>query len=203
MGFIKDTLASTGLGGVLGIESGAEKAAKRAAGVQSEQALASAGDVGLAGQEAIARFDPLAEVGARGLDLSGFLGDPTAQFDFLQNNPLFQSALESANVRTERRAASRGRLSAGDTLEQLTANTFQTARPFLQDQRSDVLNLIGVGERATLPQAQIGRQTAQDVANLQTGGAAASAAGLIGAQNARQQNTGNLIDIAGLIAGGI
>jgi hypothetical protein len=215
VGFIRDLTGKT-----------AATAAKASGELQRGQAFESATDVdraglvsrtqvGRAGREAGDLLDPFAEVGAQGLDLAGFLGDPTAQFDFLQNNPLFQSALESANVRTEQRAASRGRLSAGDTLEQLTANTLQTARPFLQDQRSDILNLLNLGRGVASEQggilqntagnlANIRGGTAADVANLRTGGTSAQAAGQVGAANVRGQAASNLlsggIQLAGLFS---
>jgi hypothetical protein len=212
VGFVRDLTGKT-----------AADAAKQSGELQRGQAFESAADVqragGLAatslsraGTRAGDLLDPFAEVGAQGLDLAGFLGDPTAQFDFLQNNPLFQSALESANVRTEQRAASRGRLSSGDTLEQLTANTLQTARPFLQDQRSDILNLLNLGRGVASEQgglitgtaadvANIQRSTAADVANLETGGTAAQAAGAVGAANARGQGASNLLSGAISIGG--
>lgn len=155
----------------------------------------------MAGGEAGALLDPFAQVGQRGIDLAGFLGDPTAQFDFLQSNPLFQSALENANIQTGRRAASRGRLSAGDTFEQLAANTLLTAQPLLQNQRSDILNLLNLGRGVATEQGGILQGTAADVANLQTGGAAAQAAGVVGAANARGQRAGNVLNLAGQIAG--
>ena len=179
----------------------AADAAKKSGRLQRGQAFQSAEDVAAAGGEAGALLDPFADVGARGIDLAGFLGDPTAQFDFLQNNPLFQSALEGANVRTEQRAASRGRLSAGDTLEQLTANTLQTARPFIQDQRSDILNLLNLGRGVASEQGGIIQGTAADVANLQTGGTSAQAAGVVGAANARGQRAGNILSLPSAIGG--
>jgi len=108
--------------------------------------------------------------------------------------------LQNANIRTERGAAARGRSTAGDTLEQLTANTLQTARPFLQDQRSDILNLLKLGRGVASERGGIGQQTAANVANLQTGGAAAQAGGIVGAANARGAGAANLLS-GGILAG--
>lgn len=223
----------------------ASDAAKKSGLLQREQGFASAEDVGAAGREAeglvrlagqraggtIGRagqeagqlLDPFAQVGQQGLDLAGFLGDPGAQFDFLQNNPLFQSALDTANLRTEQRAASRGRLSSGDTLEQLSQNTLLAAQPLLQSQRSDILNLLNLGRGVATEQGDILRGTAgqradiglgtagdlanlrtgtaADVANLQTGGTAAEAAGIVGGANVRGQAAGNILSGAITAAG--
>jgi len=192
MGFIRDLTGKTQV-----------RAATQAGELQRETAFGAAEDVGVAGAEAGELLQPFADVGQRGLDFAGFLGDPNAQFQFLQQNPLFQQALEGANVRTERRAASRGRLSAGDTFEQLAANTLQQARPFLQDQRSDILNLLNLGRGVATEQGGLLRGTAADVANLQTGGTAAEAAGVVGAANARGSRAGNILSLAGNIGPGI
>ena len=148
-------------------------------------------------------LQPFQDVGQRGVDLAGVLGDPNQQFEFLQQNPLFQRALENANIQTQRVGASRGRLSAGDTFEQLAANTLQTARPFLQDQRSDILNLLNLGRGVATERGGILQGTAADVANLQTGGSAAEAAGIVGAANARGDRAGNILSLAGNIGPGI
>ena len=148
-------------------------------------------------------LQPFEQVGQRGVDLAGFLGDPGAQFDFLQNNPLFQSALQNANLQMQRGAAARGRLSSGDTLEQLSQNTLLAAQPLLQNQRSDILNLLNLGRGVASERGGIIQGTAADVANLQTGGAAAEAGGIIGAANARGQRAGNILSLPTSIAGGI
>ena len=168
--------------------------------------------VGQAGQEAVSRFDPLSGVGARGVDLAGFLGSPQEQFQFLESNPLFQLGLDNLNTQTQQSAAARGRLSAGDTLQQLQQNALLAGQPLIDRQRQDIMGLLGIEQGAAGQQAGLGlnvagqqsgikRQTAQDVANLLTGGAAASAAGTVGAQNARTGAVGNIFDLGSTIAG--
>lgn len=201
MGFLSGLLSATGAGQILGIESDAEKAAKKSAGIQSKEAFAQAEQVGEAGQRAIGRFDPLAAVGQQGIDLSGFLGDPSQQASFLESNPLFQLGLQNLNEQTQKSAASRGRLTAGDTLQQLQQNAMLAGQPLIDRQRQDIMNLLGISQNVAGAQAGFDVGTAQDVANLRTGGAAASAAGVVGAANAQGQAFGNLIDVAGLFAG--
>lgn len=147
------------------------------------------------GQEAKALLDPFAAIGQTGVEQAGFLTDPTAQFDFLQNNPLFQLGLDNANTQTNKFAASRGRLSAGDTLQQLNQNALLTAAPLIQGQKQSIADLLNLGA-----------STAGNQGNLLTGQAAAQAAGLVGAANARGQGAANIFgavtDIGAAFAGG-
>ncbi len=70
---------------------------------------------------------------------------------------------------------------------------FQAAKNLIQQ--------AGFGFDTAGRQAGIKQSTAQDVANLLTGGAAASAAGVVGAQSARTGATGNIFDLGTTIAG--
>lgn len=177
------------------------KARRNAGEIQQQQAISSAGDLGVAGESAIARFNPLANVAQAGIEQAGFLTDPNQQFDFIQSNPLFQMGLQNANEQIQQNAASRGRLTAGDTLERLTQASTLASQPLIDRQRQDILNLLNLSQGVTGQQAGIEVGTAQDVANLLTGGAASKAAGIVGAQNARTDAFGNVIDIAAMAAG--
>ena len=174
-------------------------AAVEAGDVQREQAFQSAGDVGVAGQQAGALLDPFAQLGQQGLDQAGFLTDPTAQFDFLQGNPLFQASLENANRVTQQSAASRGRLSSGDTAMDLSRNFLLAAQPLIGQQKQSITGLINAGLDVAGQQGGILTGTAADVANLQTGGAAAQAGGIVGAENARSAGLQNILDIGAQI----
>lgn len=190
--------------------------------------------LGQAGQEASGLFDPFAQVGQQGVDQAGFLTDPNAQFDFLQNNPLFQMGLDNANTQTNQMAAARGRLSAGDTLQQLNQNALLTASPLIQQQKQAIQNQLTMGQNAANQQANIGQNTAlnqanitntlggqradvfgntainqanlaagnqANVGNLLGSAAAAQAAGIVGAANAKGAGASNLLGIGAQIAG--
>ena len=157
----------------------AAKAATKAADVQSDFA-----------QQASTLFDPFQQIGQQGLDQAGFLTDPNAQFDFLNQNPLFQLGLDNANEQTLKAAASRGRLSAGDTLQQLSQNALLAASPLITDQKNSIGNLLNFGQA-----------TAGNQANLLTGQGAALAGGIVGAENARGAGYQNIINLAGAAAG--
>lgn len=172
------------------------KAAKGAGIVQEQASKDAAAGVRIAGDTALDRFSGLSEVGQQGIDLAGFLGDPNAQVDFAQNNPLYQLGLDNLNQQTNKSAASRGRLSAGDTLMQLQNNSTLAASPLIDRQRNDILNLLNIQQGVAGQQANIDLGVETDIANLLTGGAAANAAGIVGAQNARSSAMGNVVDMA-------
>jgi len=184
MGFVRRLTGKTAAG-----------AAKKAGEIQSQAATDAAGNVLQAGQQAGVLLDPFAKVGQQGLDQSQFLTDPQAQFDFLQSNPLFQSALDNANRNTLQLSAAQGRLSAGDTLKSLSQNTLLAASPLIQQQKGSILDTLGFGERTALNQGNILQSTSANQGNLLTGAAAAQAGGIVGAENARSAGLQNLINI--------
>ena len=169
-------------------------------GKTAVNAAESAADAQVLGaQEASALFDPFKGIGQQGLEQTGFLTDPNAQFDFLQNNPLFQSILDQNNQVTAnaqdnlfKSAAARGRLSAGDTLqqtqrlgEQSANNLLQAASPLIQDQKNSIGDLLNFG-----------LTTAGNQGNLRTGQAAAEAGGIVGSANARGARASGIAKLA-------
>lgn len=156
-------------------------------------AASNAGDVQVQGSiEASQLLDPFQQIGQQGLDQANFLTDPNAQFDFLQNNPLFQMSLDNANQNTLGMAAAQGRLSSGDTLQQLSNNTLLAAQPLIGQQKQSIGDLLNFG-----------LTTAGNQGNLRTGQAAAEAGGIIGAANARGQRAQNVLDLGGQAAPGL
>ena len=155
-------------------------------GKTAVDAASNAGDVQVQGSiEASQLLDPFKQIGQQGLDQANFLTDPNAQFDFLQNNPLFQMSLDNANQNTLGMAAAQGRLSSGDTLQQLSNNTLLAAQPLIGQQKQSIGDLLNFG-----------LTTAGNQGNLRTGQAAAQAGGIVGAANARGQSAQNIFDLA-------
>ena len=141
-------------------------------------------------REAAARaqgfFEPFAGSAQRGIEASSFLANPQAQFDFLQSNPLFQMGLDNANRVTQQSAASRGRLNAGDTLEQLNRNALLTASPLIDTQRQDIGALLNLGTGIATSQANIETGQAARVSELLQGIGNSRSAGTIAKANADQ-----------------
>lgn len=186
MSFISDTFKSiTG-------QAGAEAATEGA------QLQAQAGQEAIVAQQEAAQraqqfFEPFQPIVQQGIEQAGFLADPQAQFEFLQNNPLFQLALDEAQRGTQQSAAASGRLSAGDTLQQLSQNTLLAAQPLIGQQRQDITNLLNLGTGLAQTQGNIEIGQGSNVGNLLTDIGAAQAAGGVGAATARGAGAENLI----------
>jgi hypothetical protein len=170
------------------------------ASVEAAQIQAGAGQSAIekqeeAAQRAQAFFDPFSGVAERGVEASSFLADPQAQFDFLKNNPLFQLALDNANRQTKQMAAAGGRLSAGDTLQQLSNNVLLSSSPLIDRQRQDINQLLNLGTGVAGARANIETGRGTNISNLLTDIGNVQAGGLVGGANAQTQGTQNLLDL--------
>jgi len=180
-----------------------EKAARDSAlvGVQRGE---EAGDVvSQFSEQAQGFFDPFSNLGQQGVDLAQSFGDPQADFQFLQDNPLFQAALNNANRDTNAFAAAGGRLNAGDTLQQLSNNTLLSAAPLLSRRDQQTRDLLGFGLNTAAQKANISQGTGTTLADILTSIGATEGAGIVGRANARVKGSENILDIAGTIAGAI
>jgi hypothetical protein len=201
MGFVRDLAAGTIVGSALGLESSGEKAAKKAAALQAESGRTALEELQAGKEQGLGFLQPFQQLGQQGLDQANFLTDPKAQFDFLQNNPLFQMGLDNTNTQTNQMAAARGRLSAGDTLQQLNNNALLTASPLIQQQKNSIQGLLGQGLNLASNQANTALGVGSQLANQQTDIGNALAGGIIGQQNAQTANQQNLFNLAGQLGG--
>lgn len=165
------------------------KAAKSASGQQLQGIREGIAEQRRSSAEGLGFLEPFSEVGQMGIEQAGFLTDPTAQFDFLQQNPLFQMALEQAQTGTLGIAAARGRLSAGDTLQQLSKNVLLSAQPLIAGQKASISDLLNLGTGIATTQANTAIGTGTNVTNLLTSAGDVAAAGTIGAGQAQAQQT--------------
>jgi len=145
------------------------------------------------------QLDPVAQ---RGLEASSFLADPAAQYEFLQENPIFQQALDEARSTTLARASAGGRLGAGDTKSELARNVLLSSLPLIDRQRQDVGNLLNVAQSGISGQANILQGLSAGVSPVITDIGAARAGGIMGANQATQQGIQNMFGIFGQMAGG-
>ena len=201
MGFVTDLVSGSVVGDALGLESSGEKAARAAAAALEASGQDALGELQRGKTEGQGFLQPFSQLGQQGLDQANFLTDPNAQFDFLQNNPLFQMGLDNANRQTMQGAASRGRLSSGDTLQQLNNNALLTASPLIANQQNSIQNLLGMGLNTAQSQANTALGSASQLANAQTQIGNAQAGGIIGQQNAQTANQQNLFNLAGQLGG--
>ena len=159
MGFFSDLVDSfTG--------SGARDANNEAGAAMLEQNALASDEISRGFAAAKDLLGPYANLGQTGLDMSNILYDPQAQYDFLQSNPLFQMSLDNANQATSKMAAAKGRLSAGDTLMQLSNNTLLSAQPLLSQQQNNIKGMINTGYGASSNQANMETGMAQLLAQL-------------------------------------
>ena len=193
MGFVRNLV-----GGITG--STAANAAREGAAIQADSGERAIEVLQQATAEGQAFLEPFQQIGQQGLDQSQFLTDPNAQFDFLQNNPLFQMGLDNANTVTQQSAAARGRLSAGDTLQQLNNNALLTAQPLIANQQNSIQNLLNQGLQTATNQGNIAIGQGTNVANTTTDIGAALAAGQVGAANARGQRAQGILSLGGQAA---
>lgn len=188
-----------------GLAASGGRSGERATAQATEQQLAAIKEaqdrINLGAETSQGFFEPLSQVGQRGVDLSGFLADPNAQAQLAQNNPLFQLGLQNLNQQTNKSAASRGRLTAGDTLMQLQNNATLAAQPLIDRQRQDILNLLNLGQNVAGQQANIEGNASRAIAELLTGGGATQAAGTIAGENAATARRGNIFDIGSQLFG--
>lgn len=201
--FVNDVVNVATLGlvdDVTGTEAAADaargaSAAQVQAGREAIQAQRAAAE---RGQEFLA---PFGGVGQQALGQLGVLTDPQQQMQFLQSNPLFQMALDNANRQTQQQAAASGRLSAGDTLQQLSNNVLLSAQPLLQNQQRNVAGLLDFGRGLATTQANVELGQGSQIGNLLTQIGNAQAAGIVGAENPQQQFTQGLMNIGGTLGG--
>lgn len=196
MGFVSDAFdALTGRG---------QRRAARQAQRQQEEAIS---EQIAAQQQAAAQglefLAPFGDIGQLGVEQAGFLIDPQAQFDFLQQNPLFQFSLDQLNQGTAASAAARGRLSAGDTLAQLQKNALLAAQPLIDRQTQGIGNLLNLGTGIAQAQANTALGVGSNISNLLGNLGNVQAAGTIAQQQAQQQGAQNLLGLGGaLLYGG-
>ena len=178
----------------------ARDASKESGRMLQQAGQDAARQIGETTQQSLGYFSPYEQVGQQGLEQAGFLGDSQAQYDWLQNNPLFSAALENANRTTQASSAASGRLSAGDTLAQLSNNVLLSGMPLIDRQRQDIYNQLNYGQGIAGQQANLLQGSALNQANYLTSGASGQAAGLVGAANAMGQGASGLFNIAGSLA---
>lgn len=147
-------------------------------------------------------LQPFSSVGQQGLNQASFLTDPNQQFQFLQNNPLFDLALQNADRNTQNMAAANSRLSAGDTLQQLSNNVLLSASPLIQDQKRSIGDLLNFGAGIAQTQANTAINQGTNAGNLIQSRGDISAAGSIAGANNKNQLLNNLFS-AGTLSGAI
>lgn len=158
------------------------------------------------GERAEERLQPFVDVGVEGIpEFLKFL-DPQAQVDFLQNNPLFQAAIDETSRSTTAFNAAQGR-GGGGVVDQLFKNFLSTGSNFVSDRFNQLLSPISIGQPSAAGSAanilNTGNAVSAGNANLSNihgniGDINASSA--IQGQNIRNQQQQGMFD---MISGGV
>ena len=187
MGFIRDITGKT-----------AVDAAKKGGEAQVEQSRLALDELRASKDQGLGFLQQFNQLGQQGLDQANFLTDSQAQFDFLQNNPLFQMGLDNANTQTNQMAASRGRLSSGDTLQQLNNNALLTAAPLIGQQKQSIQDLLSRGFNTSQAQSNAALGFGSQLGEAQNNIGNAIAGNVTGQANARGASANN---IANMVSG--
>jgi hypothetical protein len=180
--------------------AGEAKDASKAAEAAQQDALGrSIAETRRATEEGQGFLAPFGGVGLQGVEQAGFLTDPQAQFDFLQNNPLFQMGLDNANRQTQQSAASRGRLSSGDTLQELNQNALLTASPLIQSQKQSIGDLLNFGGGIATNQANTAIGEGSQISNAFENQGNITSAGIQSRNKIQADTTANQQQLAGQI----
>ena len=223
MGFLSDISDSiTG--------KGAQRAAKDAGRMMQQTAEEGADLTSRMYNDYSGRLNPYAEVGAGGLagmqagaadssyqnSVAGLMNIANTPY---QNIAGFQDASRAMSRQVMSNNAAKGKLGSGNTLMDLFRenamlgedlknsaftrglNTAQFNENALNNRFNRYGSLADMGFNAVNNQATLGSNAVANINNLRTGGTAANAAGLIGAQNARDAGVGNMIQLASMGAG--
>jgi hypothetical protein len=177
----------------------AKDASKAAEAAQQDALGRSIAETRRATEEGQGFLAPFGGVGLQGVEQAGFLTDPKAQFDFLQNNPLFQMGLDNANRQTQQSAASRGRLSSGDTLQELNQNALLTASPLIQSQKQSIGDLLNFGGGIATNQANTAIGEGSQISNAFENQGNITSAGIQGRNKIQADTTANQQQLAGQI----
>jgi hypothetical protein len=177
----------------------AKDASKAAEAAQQDALGRSIAETRRATEEGQGFLAPFGGVGLQGVEQAGFLTDPQAQFDFLQNNPLFQMGLDNANRQTQQSAASRGRLSSGDTLQELNQNALLTASPLIQSQKQSIGDLLNFGGGIATNQANTAIGEGSQISNAFENQGNITSAGIQNRNQIQADTTANQQQLAGQI----
>ena len=180
---------------------GSQKATEKGAEIQSEAAVQAAQIQADSAREALDRVTelnaPFVALGESAIPgLTSFIEDPTGA-SFLENNPLFDAAVDDAAARTLNLASAGGRAGSGGTVDELFQNFLSIGDQFVNSAFNRLLAPTTIGQNAAAFEGTAGANLLTQSANAQAGGitgaANAQAAGLIGGQNALNQGINNLI----------
>ena len=184
----------------------AADASKNAANIQALAGQKGIDIQGAATDQARADLAPFANAGKSTIPgLTSLVNDPQAKANFINSNPVFNTAADNAQRRIFANQAARGKLGSGDTAKALQNSLILLGNDLANQNIDQRFRLADVGQNASLGQAAATTNAANNITDLTTGIANAQAAGQIGAANAKAGGAGNILDtglgLLGLLKG--
>jgi hypothetical protein len=135
--------------------------------------------------QAIGRLDPFANFGSGQIDALISLLTPQGQYSFLQNNPMFQAAVDQSTGAISAAGAAGGKHNSGGMLKALFNNYLSQGQNFVQPQINNLLNSVEVGRGAVNAQGAADSQAGRSIADILAAIANAKAGGIVAKQNSR------------------
>lgn len=181
------------------------EAARDAANMQAQSAEAAGQRVEDAQAQLRDDLTPYRQAGATAIPLLEQYATQSGQerVNQLQNDPLFQAALNSRDRQSLGLAASQGRIGTGDFSQQLSENFLLSASPILQQREQSLLNLANLGQSSAAQTGASGLQAAQVAGSYGMGAADARSAGVIASQQATANQNAQILQSLPTLIGAI
>ncbi len=142
---------------------------------------------------AVAGFKPFVDAGNSTLPmLQKLINDPSAQKDYIMNNPFYAALANDAETRLLGNQAAKGRVGSGSTAKALNNELLLLGSDLLSKNIAQRFQLAGLGLDATNATANTQMSAGANIANLEVGTRNAMADNL----NSSAANTMNIIDLA-------
>lgn len=143
---------------------------------------------------------PFKQAGQNALTgLQSLVTDPTAQKNYITNNPFYEALSTDATNKLYANKAAKGKLGSGGTLKELQNNLLTLGSDLLNQSITQRQNLATMGQNAAAMTGTATQNSANTISDLITGQGNATAAGIIGDKNTQTNAWGNLIN-SGLTA---
>lgn len=149
-------------------------------------------------------LQPYVDLGASQIEpLQGLL-TTQGQMDYLNNNPMFQAAIDNSNRAIAARAAAGGKVNAGGTTNQLFQNYLAQGNDFINSQYNRLAPIVSLGNNNTMTQAGNTIDLGNNIANIFGNQGNIRSSGIMGMQNIKNQavQSGTNAIMGGLYGGG-
>lgn len=196
MGFLSSLPGVSVATDLIGDVTGSNAAADAAKSAANAQVAAGKEQIGyLRESRDLARQDlmPYTQAGTNLLPFYQMLLNPQNQANYLQNNPMFQAAIEKSNTGFKNTLGFQGK--RGDLQNAITQNYMATGQSYVNNALNNLLQPIQMGQSSAAGQANSALTSGQQIGDAMTGIGNARAAGIVGAGNAQANTFNNMLNL--------